>query len=138
LLKRKLKAMRAGNWGLEEMLRPEASGIKDFKALEDEIESVENELSMMSPRHEVLDRNLQIIAETLGRPEELLALRNTRIELDSMNIKADASTSARTNELVLTEVYSGIGAARILLPGWYPVDELPDGRKSIADAMRYL
>jgi hypothetical protein len=138
LLKRKLKAMRAGNWGLEEMLRPEKSGNEGFNALESEIESIENELSMMSPRHEVLDRNLEIIAETLGRPEELLALRTIQLELDSMNIKADASTSAKTSELVLTEVYSGIGAARILLPGWYPVDELPDERKSIADAMRYL
>lgn len=138
LLKRKLKAMRTGNWGLEEMLRPETSGIKDFNALEAEIESVENELSMMSPRHEILDRNLQIIADTLGRPEDLLALRSIQLELDSMNIKADASTSAKTNELALTEVYSGIGAARILLSCWYPVDELPDDRKSIADAMRYL
>jgi hypothetical protein len=68
----------------------------------------------------------------------LLALRSVQLELDSMNIKADASTSAKTNELALTEVYSGIGAARILLPCWYPVDELPDDRKSIADAMRYL
>ena len=55
-----------------------------------------------------------------------------------MNIRADTSTSARVYELELDEVYSGIGVSRILMPGWFPVDELPGGRKPIKDAMRYL
>ena len=138
LLKRKLKAMRAGNWGLEEMLRPEMSGAKDFNSLEAEIGSVEGELEKMGTSHEVLDRNLQIIKDTLGCPEELLAMRTIRLNLDSMNIKADTSASAKVHDLELTEVYSGIGATRILLPGWFPVNELPAGRESIASAMRYL
>jgi hypothetical protein len=138
LLKRKLKTMRAGNWGFEDMLRPELSGARDFGALEAEIESVESELAKAGASHEVLDRNLQIIAETLGSPGELLALRNVEIELDSMNIRADTSTSKRIHKLALNEVYSGIGASRILLPGWFPLAELPAGRESIADAMRYL
>ena len=138
LLKRKLKAMRAGNWGLEEMLRPEMSGAKDFNSLEAEIGSVEDELEKMGTSHEVLDRNLQIIKDTLGSPEELLAMRTIRLELDSMNIKADTSASAKVHDLELTEVYSGIGATRILLPGWFPVNELPADRESIANAMRYL
>ena len=138
LLKRKLKRMKDGNWGFEEMLRPEMSGVKDFTALEAEIESVENELAKMGASHEVLDRNLQIIKDTLGRPEKLLAIRTVQLELDSMNIKADKSTSAKVHKLKLTEVYSGIGATRILLPGWFSVDELPADRESIVDAMRYL
>lgn len=138
LLKRKLKAMRAGNWGLEEMLRPEMSGAKDFNSLEAEIGYVEDELERMGTSHEVLDRNLQIIKDTLGSPEELLAMRTIRLELDSMNIKADTSAAAKVHDLELTEVYSGIGASRILLPGWFPVNELPADRESIANAMRYL
>jgi len=138
LLKRKLDAMKAGNWGLEEMLRPEMSGVKDFNSLQAEIKSVEEELAKMGASHEVLDRNMQIIKDTLGCPEELLATRTIKLELDSMNIKADTSTSARVHELELIEAYSGIGATRILLPGWFPVDELPAGRESIADAMCYL
>ena len=138
LLKRKLKTMKAGNWGLESMLRPEMSGAKDFNTLEAEIESVEKELAKMGASHEVLDRNLQIIKDTLGSPEELLATRAIQLELDSMNIKADTSTSAKAHELELIEAYSGIGATRILLPGWFPVDELPASRESITDAMRYL
>jgi len=55
-----------------------------------------------------------------------------------MNIRADTSTSAKVHELELNEAYTGIGANRILLPGWFPVDELPADRESIADAMRYL
>ena len=138
LLKRKLKAMKSGNWGLEELLRPEMSGAKDFNSLEAEIQSVEKELAKMGASHEVLDRNMQIIKDTLDCPEELLATRTIKLELDSMNIRADTSTSAKVHELELIEAYSGIGASRILLPGWFPVDELPAGRESIADAMRYL
>ena len=138
LLKRKLKAMKAGNWGFEEMLRPEMSGAKDLNALQVEIESVEVELDRMGASHEELDRNLQIIRNTLGSPEELLAMRTIELELDSMNIKADTSTSAKVHKLELIEAYSGIGATRILLPGWFSVDELPAGRESITKAMRYL
>ncbi len=138
LLTRKLKAMKAGNWGFEEMLRPEMSGAKDLNALQAEIESVEDELDRMGASHEELDRNLQIIRNTLGSPEELLAMRTIELELDSMNIKADTSTSAKVHKLELIEAYSGIGATRILLPGWFPVDELPAGRESITKAMRYL
>lgn len=138
LLKTKLKAMKAGNWGLEEMLRPETSGAKDLSPLEAEIDAVERELAKMGARHEVLDKNLQIIKHTLGKPDALLALRSIALELDSMNIKKDASTAAKVHRLELIEAYSGIGAARILLPGWFPVSELPAARPSIADAMRYL
>jgi hypothetical protein len=138
LLKRKLSVMKAGNWGLEEMLRPEASGAKDLDSLEAEIASVDNELEKLGASHAVLDRNLKIISDTLDRPQELLAMRTVRLELDSMNIRADTSTSAKVHELELSEAYSGIGATRILLPGWFPVDELPAGRESISDAMRYL
>ncbi len=138
LLTRKLKAMKAGNWGFEEMLRPEMSGAKDLNALQAEIESVEDELDRMGASHEELDRNLQIIRNTLGSPEELLDMRTIELELDSMNIKADTSTSAKVHKLELIEAYSGIGATRILLPGWFPVDELPAGRESITKAMRYL
>jgi hypothetical protein len=138
LLKRKLKAMQAGNWGFEEMLRPEASGVKDYSSLEAEIESVEQQLENMGASHQVLDRTLQIIKDTLGKPEELLALHNIQIELDSMNIRADTSTAAKTQKLELIEARSCIGATRILLPGWFPVEALPAERESIASAMRYL
>ena len=120
------------------LVRPEASGAKDLDSLEAEIASVDNELEKLGASHAVLDRNLQIISDTLDCPQELLAIRSVRLELDSMNIRADTSTSAKVHELELSEAYSGIGATRILLPGWFPVDELPPGRESIADAMRYL
>jgi hypothetical protein len=138
LLARKLKSMKAGSWGLESMLRPEVSGVKDLNALQADIEAVEDELDQLGAGHEALGRNLQIICDTLTRPEELLALRTIQLELDSMNIKAESSTSAKVNALELIEAYSGIGAARVLLPGWFPADELPAGRENIAAAMRYL
>ena len=138
LLKQKLKAMKAGNWGFEAMLRPESSGAKDLSPLQAEIDAVERELAQMGAPHEVLDKNLQIIQDTLGKPDELLALRNITLELDSMNVKKDTSTAAKVHRLELIEAYSANGAARILLPGWFPLNELPAARASIADAMRYL
>lgn len=138
LLKQKLKTMRAGNWGLEEVLHPESSGEKDFSALEVQIEAIERELAQMGARHEVLEKNLQIIKDTLASAQELLALRVFELELDSMNITADTSTAARTHKLELIEIYSSIGASRILLPGWFPLEDLPADRAPIADAMRYL
>ena len=113
-------------------------GVEDLNSLQAEIDSVENELERMGASHEVLDRNLQIIEDTLGSPEQLLAMRTIQLELDSMNIRVDTSTSAKAHKLELIEAYSGIGANRILLPGWFPVDELPTGRESITSAMRYL
>ena len=138
LLKRKLMAMKAGNWGLEEMLRPEMSGVKDLGSLEAEIETVEAELYKLGASYEVLDRNLQIIKDTLGHPEELLSTRQIEMELDSMNIRAETSTAANIHRLELTEAYSSIGASRIILPGWFPVEERHAGRENIAAAMHYL
>jgi hypothetical protein len=138
LLKRKLTAMKAGNWGLEEMLRPEKSGVKDLRSMEMEIGYVEEELNKLGASHEVLGRNLQIINDTLGHPEALLSTRFIEMNLDSMNIKADSSIAARTNRIELTEVSSSIGVSRIILPGWVHVQELPSGSESISTAMRYL
>ena len=138
LLKRKLSAMKAGNWGLEDMLNPEISGTHDIAALATEIESVEAELASLGSSHKVLDRNMRIIRETLEHPEELLATRTIDMSLDSMNILVPASSPGRVFKLELTEVYSSIGATRILLPGWFPATELPSARAPIADAMHYL
>ena len=138
LLKSKLRTMRAGSLGLEGMLRPENSEAGHLGSLEAEIAAVDDELNQMGASHEVLERNLQIVKDTFSQPEQLLATRTIELELDNMNIKPDAQNSSKAHTLELTELYSGIGAARILLPGWVPVEELPAGRKSLAEAPNYL
>lgn len=128
LLKRKLEAMKAGNWGLEQMMSHEEHPNTDLAPLIAEIETVEAELTKLGASHKVLEKNIQIIKDTLSHPGKLIDMHAISMELDSMNIRADESSSARVNTLDLIEFYSGTGEKRIVLPGWYPVNELPSGR----------
>ncbi len=128
LLKRKLAAMKAGNWGLEQMMSHEEHPNQDLASLNAEIEAVETELTKLGASHKVLERNMQIIKDTLNHPEELLDMRAISMKLDSMNIKAEETSSASVNALELIEFYSSTGERRIVLPGWYPAGELPSGR----------
>jgi hypothetical protein len=125
LLNRKLAAMKAGNWGLEQMLSQDEKLHTDLHSLNAEIESVESELISLGASHEVLQRNMQIIKETLSNAEVILGLHNISITLDNMNIKVTDSSLARVNTLDLIELYDDKGEKRILLPGWYPANELP-------------
>jgi len=125
LLKRKLAVMKAGNWGLEEIFSQEEYSQADQTSLSAEIEVVESELTKLGASHTVLERNMQIIKDTLGNSKELLDMHNISITLDSMNIKAGGSSSAKVNTLDLIEFYDDTGEKRILLPGWYPMNEIP-------------
>ena len=128
LLKRKLAAMKAGNWGLEQMMSQDEHLHTDLASLYAEIEVVETELTKLGASHKVLERNMQIIKDTLSRPHELLDMHNISMKLDSMNIRADESSSGKVNSLDLIEFYTSTGEKRIVLPGWYPANELPSRR----------
>jgi hypothetical protein len=79
LLKRKLAMMKAGNWGLEEMLSPVESSPSDLTSLSAEIEIIESELSKLGASHELLERNMQIIKDTMSNPERQMAIRNINL-----------------------------------------------------------
>lgn len=138
LLKRKLAMMKAGNWGLEEMLSPVEHSPSDFKSLSAEIENIESELLKLGASHELLERNMQIIKDTMSNPEQQMDRRNINLRLDNMNIKVDETSSLTVNTLDLIEFYSGKGETRIVLPCWYPVNELPPMKDFITEARRYL
>ena len=138
LLKRKLAMMRAGNWGLGEMLSQVEHSHSDLTSLSTEIEAIESKLSKLGASHELLKRNMQIIKDTMSHPGKQMATRNINMRLDNMNIKVDESSSAIVNTLDLIEFYSGKGETRIVLPCWYPVNELPPMKDFIAEARRYL
>ena len=60
LLQRKLRAMEAGNWGLEAAFAPsEAGGGADLVALEAEIQAVENELLTLGSKPHALEHSLE-------------------------------------------------------------------------------
>lgn len=125
LLKRKLAAMKAGNWGLEEVFSCEEHDGNCQASLDAEIEAVESRLNKLGASHKVLERNMQIIKDTLINAKDLLEIRNISITLDDMNIKAVGSSSTKVHTLDLIEFYKDSGEKRIVLPGWYPTNELP-------------
>lgn len=138
LLKRKLAMMKAGNWGLGEMLSQNENSPPDLNSLSAEIESIETELSKLGASHELLKRNMQIIKDTMSNPGKQMAAHNINMRLDNMNIKVDESSSVTVNNLDLIEFYSSRGETRIVLPCWYPVNEIPPVKDFISEAKRYL
>ena len=138
LLKRKLAMMKAGNWGLGEMLSPSENSYPDLNLLSAEIETIETELSKLGASHELLKRNMQIIKDTMSNPGKQMAAHNINMRLDNMNIKVDESSSVTVNNLDLIEFYSSRGETRIVLPCWYPVNEIPPMKDFISEAKRYL
>lgn len=138
LLKRKLAMMKAGNWGLEEMLSPVEHSPSDLTSLNAEIESIESELLKLGASHELLERNMQIIKDTMSNPERQMARRNINMKLDYMNFKVDQSSSEKVNSLDLIEFFSAKDETRIVLPGWFPVKELPPKSDFITEARRHL
>lgn len=140
LLKRKLTTMQAGNWGLEEMLSKDEHAPSDISSLMAEIENIEAEISKLGASHEQLKRNMQIIKDTMADPVRHIDTRDISMRLSSMNIKADESLSdsATIYTLNLLEIFSAKGEKRILLPCWYPVDELAPEKDFVSDASQYF
>ncbi len=138
LLQRKLKAMAAGNWGLEPMFTATGSEPPDPAALEAEIEAIQSRLIGLGSSSNVLEQSLEHIGETLGRPAHWLALRNVSLELDQMSIKRDASTVGSAYKLELTEVFSGSGERRTVLLGRIPLPDLPSRPDFLKEAERLL
>jgi hypothetical protein len=138
LLERKLAAMRAGNWGLGEVMTKDADPHPDLDSLSAEIDSLETEMSKLGDSQEVLGRNMDIVRDTLGRPDRLLSIRNVTVSLDRMNTKLDDTASGNVNTFDLIELFSDNGETRTVLPGWYRVGELPPRRDFFKEANRYL
>jgi hypothetical protein len=138
LLQRKLTAMKQGNWGLEPMMADAEHESPDLPALEAEIDTVETELGELGARPDELEQNFQRIIETLGRPSDWIDLRKTSVGLNSMSVKtADASTPGAT-QLELYELFSSSGETRVVLPGYFPRQELPERPDFLKEAQRYL
>lgn len=135
LLQRKLDTLQQGNFGLESMLAASERTTPDLAGLEADIDAIEQELTALGARRAELERTLEHITETLGKPSECINLRRTNLALDSMSIKT-AGPGAR--ELELNELFSSTGETRIVLPGRFPRKEVPESSDFLAEAQRYL
>jgi hypothetical protein len=139
LLQRKLAAMQAGNWGLKPMLADKEHSHADYTALEKEISTVDTELLQLGSRPDELENNIAHISEILGNAAEFLVVREIRLDLDPMMIKKNTSDSdERIIHLRLTEVTAKTGERRIILPGRFPTEELPQQPDFLSEARRYL
>ncbi len=138
LLQRKLTAMKQGNWGLEAMLADAEHENPDLAALEAEIDALETELAELGARPAELEQSFGHITETLGHPSEWIALRKTRVGLNSMSVKTEDPSTPGSRQLELNEVFSSAGESRIVLPGRFPREDLPEQPDFLTAAQRYL
>ena len=139
LLKRKLDAMRAGNWGLEPMLAEQVVQHPDYASLEKEINQLDTELQQLGSRPTDLEKSITHINDVLGRATEWLSIREIQMYLDPMLVKKnEASSDERISHLQLTEVSAKTGERRIILLGYFPAQELPEQPDFLSEAQRYL
>jgi hypothetical protein len=138
LLQRKLAAMKQGNWGLENMLAESEQQPPDLATLETEIDAVDMELGELGSRSEELEQNLEHITEIMANASAWIDLRKTCMVLNSMSVKVDDVKAAGANQLELIELFSWRGESRIVLPGYFLRQDLPERPDFFKEAQRYL
>ena len=136
LLRRKLEALRSGQWGLEPAFFEGDEYCPCVEALEADIAAIDEELGQSAGIELGLDESLTHIAETLSRPEDWLALNPLRLNLDYRGIKQGEADSPDTVEF--SEISSLQGRQRIVLLGWIPRAQLPEPKDSIRLGQAYL
>ena len=137
LLKQKLDAMRAGQWGFGAMLDDGATQPPDLVALEAEIETIEAELGNSHADRLGLEESLAHVADTLSHPEDWLASRAVSLCLDYRGIKI-AGPSSAGHEITLTELFSGTGERKTIMLGRIARADIPEQADFWKTAKRYL
>jgi hypothetical protein len=138
LLRRKLEAMRAGDWGLGAMLAEHPGPSLDVGAFEAEIEAIDAELGQFGASALSLEQSLDLIAETMGSPADWLATRRICLRLDYRGIKHSDTSTVPPSEIELTELFAASGITRTVLLGRVPRGEIPEQPDFLKQAARYL
>ena len=138
LLQRKLRAMEAGNWGLDPVFATNEAGATDLVALETEIQAIETQLLSLGSKPHALDHSVEHIGATLGNPAHWLDMRSISLELNPMSVKAGPGTTGPRHRLELTELFSASGQQRTVLLGRFPAQDLPPRPDFMQEAARWL
>lgn len=138
LLRRKLEAMRAGQWGLGAMIDDPATGVGDIGALEAEIDAIDRELGRFVGSALTLEQSIEEIADTLNRPVDWLAARPIRLRIDHRGILVPETTDASCTECEFIELYSADGIRRTVLPVRISCEEIPAREDCLKKAAHYL
>jgi len=132
VLRAKLRALKSARWdfsaGGEEPPEP--------AALEAKLAGIEKELAATGSGSTALPRHLEILCETLAKPEEALRIEPVTILMDRMGIR-QASAGGTTVELQLRELRNAAGATAVALPIAIPRGEIPK-RDILAEVQRTL
>lgn len=134
LLHRKLRAFRAGRWGLDDI---PTEGALDVAGLERQLESIEQELHSLVEDEVSLKGRLDTLVETLSTAEKQLWAAQASVIVDRGGIKRD-QISFTTPELLLYEVHSALGRSITLFLVSYPTAELLPRPDLLTEASRYL
>jgi hypothetical protein len=138
LLKQKLDAMKAGQWGLGAMLNTSEGQRPDLARLEAEIETIEAELGQFHTDSLGLEESLACVTDTLNRPTDWLATQDICLRLDYRGIKVADAAAASSREITLTELFSCTGERRTVLLGRIARADIPEPADFWAVAKRYL
>jgi hypothetical protein len=138
LLKQKLDAMKAGQWGLGAMLNASEGQRPDLAGLEAEIETIEAELGQFHTDSLGLEESLACVADTLSRPTDWLAVREIGLRLDYRGVKLADSQAASSRQITLTELFSSTGETRTVLLGRIARADIPEPVDFLKAAKHYL
>jgi hypothetical protein len=138
LLRRKLKTMASGSFGLEALFANGDADRPSLEALEADIQDVEAHLMNLGADPHALEHSLEQIRAVLGNPAHWLDLRSVSLALNQMSIKTGPGTGGTSHELTLTELFSSSGGRRIILLGRFPPQDLPPRPDFLEQAGRIL
>jgi hypothetical protein len=121
VLRAKLRALKSARWdfsegGAEEPPEP--------AALESKLADIEKQLEATGTGSTAIPRHLEVLVETLSKPQEQLRIEPVRILMDRLGIR-QASASGMTVELDLRELHNSAGATAVALPIAIPRGEIP-------------
>ncbi|MCW5591413.1 MAG: hypothetical protein KIS74_04910 [Burkholderiales bacterium] len=132
VLRAKLRALQSARWDFSEGDKEPP----DPAALEAKLAEIEGQLAATGSGSTALPRHLDILVQTLAKPEEALHVEPVTILMDRMGIR-QASAGGTTVELQLRELRNAAGATAVALPIAIPRGEIPK-RDILAEARRML
>lgn len=138
LLRQKLDAMRAGQWGLGSAQDSANGQTPNLAALEAEIEAVEAELGQLPADSLGLEESLACVIDTLSQPADWIATRPLNLRLDYRGIKVDDASQTSAMDIALTELFSSTGERKTVLLGRIARTDIPKPPDFWKTAKRYL
>ena len=133
LLRVKLATLKRGGWDFES----HAAETPTATDLDQELDRITAELASLGRDDQVLQHNLEIVANLLEDAEQQLWSEDLSLSIDAMNIERDpGDPSAR--HIVLKELKNGQGLSRVMLLVSFSPRDLPKQEDLVSAAARYL